>query len=107
MVNTLWKLYQRYERSLSPVALVAGFIWDNLTLRRVDLLLDNFVLFLYLKIAGVGVAFINATEAGRFRFAQNTAGFIPLVLQFAFGGLFSAFVVFFSRSSSFITSWPF
>jgi hypothetical protein len=107
MINTLWKFYQKYERYFSPVALLTGFVWDNLTLQRVDLWLDNLVLLLYLIIAGAGIAFINAAETGRLKFAKNIAGFMPLALQFAFGGLFSAFVVFFSRSASFITSWPF
>jgi hypothetical protein len=97
----LLKLYEKYERYLSPIALLTGFIWDNLTLRRVDLWLDNLVLLGYLLISGSAIAVLNTRQSGWIRQAA------PFLLQFAFGGLFSAFVIFYSRSASLVTSWPF
>lgn len=101
MGNFLLKFYEKYERYLSPVALISGFIWDNLTLRRIDLWLDNLVLLGYLFIAGSAIAILNTRQSGWFN------KIAPFLLQFAFGGLFSAFVVFYSRSASLVTSWPF
>ncbi|NQU83116.1 MAG: DUF2914 domain-containing protein [Parcubacteria group bacterium] len=99
----------KYENYLSPGALVTGFIWDNLTLQRIDLWLENVVILVYLFVTGASILFLNAHSAGklRHRFSDKFASIVPLVLQFGFGGLFSAFVVFYTKSATFITSWPF
>jgi hypothetical protein len=101
--------YGKYERYLSPITLVCGFVWDNLTLRRVDLWAENIVLISYLLVAGASIAVINARGAEKIknRFLNKSSVFAPYFLQFAFGGLFSAFTVFYFRSASFVTSWPF
>ena len=101
MANSLLKLYEKHEKYLSPLALLTGFIWDSLTLRRVDLWLDNLVLLGYLFISVSAIAILNTRQSGWFKQVA------PFLLQFAFGGLFSAFVIFYSRSASLITSWPF
>ncbi len=109
MIQRIKTLYEKYERRFSSLAFLAGFVWDNLTLTRVDLWLDNLILLWYLFLASLGILAINAYEAGRWRhnvFAK-TAKFFPLAVQFAFGGIFSGFFVFYSRSASLITSWPF
>ena len=94
--------YQQYERYLSAGALLTGFIVDNLTLRHADLLLGNLALFSYLVIAGGSIALMQLHESGRVyssRF-QNIAPLFSLLIQFAFGGLFSGYFVFYSRSGS-------
>lgn len=92
--------YLKYEHYFSPLALVSGFVWDNLTLKRVDFWLDILLLLAYLAVAAGSIVIINAGYANRFRF-------LPFILQFVFGGLFSAFVVFYLRSAPLVTSWPF
>lgn len=86
-----------------------GFIVDNFTLTRIDLSFDNIVLFTYLTIALLAIVAINFYEEGVLKgFLFEKVRFIaPLAMQFAFGGLFSGFVIFYSRSASLITSWPF
>ncbi|MEK7635781.1 MAG: DUF2914 domain-containing protein [Patescibacteria group bacterium] len=116
-----WRL--KYERYFSPLALFIGFIVDNLTLRRIDLQAENLVILSYLFIAGLSILILNFYDDKRnlkvsqpywksrhswiSRASDKFANFLPFVLQFAFGGLFSAFVVFYSRSASLLTSWPF
>ena len=56
-------VYEEYERYVSPTALIFGFIMDNLTLRRADLLLDNIILLSYLTIVGLSITIFNAHEA--------------------------------------------
>lgn len=104
-----WKeKYERYERRISSIALLTGFIIDNLTLSRIDRLFENIILFAYLSIAGAGIILINLSEQGRWggRFSRFHTFFI-IALQFAFGALFSAFTIFYFRSSSLASSWPF
>lgn len=97
------------ERHLSSLALIAGFVVDSLTLRRVDLLLENVVLVSYLGIAAVGIITINLVDAERMRgsVARVSGSLAPIALQFAFGGLFSAFFIFYTRSAALGESWLF
>lgn len=104
------ELLHWYERYISPISLIAGFVADNLfLLRRVDLLQTNLILFAYLLIAVLGIGLINAVEAGRLskKWIVSAAPFIPVVVQFAFGGLFSGYLSLYSRSAGFAGSWLF
>lgn len=99
-----------YERYISPLALIAGFIFDNLVLlRRVDLLRTNLLFFFYLIVAALGIVLINMIESGRIRrqWALTAAPIIPVIVQFAFGGLFSGFLSLYSRSAAYAVSWIF
>lgn len=105
----LKKLYHTYERYIAPVTFLLGFTIDHFTLNRIDLWIDNLVILGYLIIAGFGIALINAYESGRLRwlFRGELPIFLPVLLQFPMGGLFSAFFIFYSRSGSYRASWPF
>lgn len=98
-----------HERHLSSLALVSGFLVDNLTLQRIDLFFENLVLISYLAIAALAIAIINLYEGETLR--GKLFGWLytwmPMVMQFSFGGLFSGFFVFYSRSASLAASWPF
>jgi len=90
----------KYDRRIGLAFLIGGFIFDNLTLQRVDFFLDNLVLLSYLAVVALSIAIINVWK-GKLAYAA------PYVMQFAFGGLFSGFIVFYSRSASLVVSWPF
>jgi len=98
--NFLKNLFERHERRIGFAFLLGGFIFDNLTLTRVDLLLDNLVLLFYLAVVAVGIIVMNL-RAGKY------ANFVSYAMQFAFGGLFSGYIVFYSRSCSLVASLPF
>lgn len=101
--------YETRERYIAPVAFVSGFVWDNVTLSRIDLWLDNLILLSYLAVAAFGMVLINTGAVNRARGGVwvRLADFAPLFLQFAFGGIFSGFFIFYSRSASIAASWPF
>lgn len=103
------QFYFKHERIITPLAFLVGFIWDNLTLRRIDLLFENLTFILNIFIVAASIVLINAYESRRLRLKilEKVARFLPLLMQFSFGGLFSAFFVFYSRSASIISSWPF
>lgn len=103
------KFIHKHESRISAGALLFGFIVDNLTLNRIDLVYENFVTISYLLIVGFGISLNHYSEQ---RKAQHTNWnklnvFSPILIQFAVGGLFSAFFVFYSKSANFFTSWPF
>ncbi len=104
------ELAQWYMRYISPLSLVAGFIVDTLFLtRRVDLFLTNALLSSYLVIAALGIFVINLIQHGilRQRFYLKILPLLPVVAQFAFGGLFSAYLSLYSRSAAVSVSWIF
>ena len=101
--------FQRNEKWLTPTALLGGFIIDNLTLRRSDLLLENLLLAFYFVVAMLGVLVWHKFESRRTQSQKHLEyqSIIFLVTQFAFGGLFSSLTVFYIKSASFFASWPF
>lgn len=104
------ELIRWYERYISPLSLIGGYIADNLVLlRRVDLWQTNALFFFYLSVAAAGIFFLNAIEAGRIRhpWAIAVTPFVPVVVQFAFGGLFSGYLSLYSRSAAFASAWVF
>ncbi len=103
------KWYENHEKHISSVALVFGFILDNLTLRRVDLWAENIYIIALLFIVAFSIIVLNLLE--RKRLPEQQPGrahfWLLMLIQFAIGGLFSTFYVFYSRSGSFVSSWPF
>ena len=108
-IKRIRKFINEYERYLSPAALFAGFVFDNFTLTRIDLFFNNLILFFYLIVACVGIVFIQLHDNNVVRgfIATKAAPLVPLFIQFAFGGLFSGYLIFFSRSASLAVSWFF
>lgn len=101
-------LYRRYERWLTPAAFFVGFAWDHFTL-RMELWWQNLVFLGYIIIAGTNILLMNMHGAGKLqgKLFDKYKTFAPYIFQFIFGGLFSAFLVFYSRSASIFASWPF
>lgn len=101
--------YEKYEKHISPLVFVGGFIFDNLTLQRVDFLFDNLVMIFYLIISGGSIVLLNYYHEylPQRSFAIRIERLLPLFIQFTFGGLFSAFFIFYIRSATFSSSWPF
>lgn len=101
--------YERNEKKVAVLAIISGFLLDYFTLRTVDKLAENVILFIYLIVTAVGILVLNTLDRkapverkrGRIHF------WTEVIMQFTIGGLFSAFFVFYFRSSSFEVSFPF
>ncbi len=89
--------------------MLIGVTVDFLAFERIDLLFENLVLIGYLTMATLGIVTINLYKGGviRGKILDKLRLWLPLLVQFSFGGLFSAFMVFYLRSASIVTSWPF
>ncbi|MDP2651069.1 MAG: DUF2914 domain-containing protein [bacterium] len=101
--------YLRYERRIASGSLLFGFIFDALTLKRVDTLRENGWIVINLIIAAVAIILINRREnKGVDDTGERKEHFWLLnLLQFSFGALLGTFVIFYFRSSSLTASWPF
>ncbi len=103
------ELLKWHEKFISPLTLLIGFTLDNFALKRVDLFWGNVLLFSYLAVAAVGIVVFHLIKSGRWRgrFFLKIVPFIPAAIQFGFGGLFSGFVILYSHSAAYATSWIF
>lgn len=105
--------YARYERPISSLALIGGFVFNIFALTRVDHFEENIWIGLHIIIAAACIVFLNRQEneivehpfLGRDP-AQLHFWFIT-ILQFMFGGLLSTYLVFYFRSAVFWVAWPF
>ena len=98
-----------YERHLSAAAMVGGFGFDSVSYGRLDHPVTQTLLLVYLSVAGISIVwlhYLHATPEGE-GFAAKLRGFLPSATQFAFGSLWSAFLVFYARSGVLVASWPF
>ncbi len=102
-------LIHKYERYVAPFTFIGGFLIDTILLRRIDLWFDHLILLGYLLIAGFSIVALNAYEAGRIRFRhfESIAPLLPVIMQFVFGGLFSFFLIFYTKSGTVSASWLF
>jgi hypothetical protein len=103
------KVYRKYEKYFSIIAFLLGFAIDNITLTRIDLWLDNLILGSYLFFAGFGIFMFHflRRKPSKGKLRRRVVMLIPLLIQFAFGGLFSGYLIFYSRSASLATTWIF
>jgi MFS family permease len=102
--------YGKFERPISSLSLIGGFVFDALTLTRVDEFWENFWVAGHLLIVAVCIFLINLKENENKNEVENPdrAHFwLVNILQFFFGGLLSTFLVFYFRSGTLGASWPF
>lgn len=99
-------LIHKYERYVAPFTFIGGFLLDTLTLKRLDLWFDHIILVGLLLISGLSILALNAYEAGRIRLRhfEVVIPLLPVFMQFGFGGLFSAFVIFYTKSGATVSS---
>lgn len=101
--------FKRYERQLSAAAMLGGFAFDNYYFGRVDHPATQVVLFAYLVVAVLAVLALHFIESWPvsdqvFKKGRPT---LSALSQFALGGLWSAFLIFYGRSAVIAASWPF
>ncbi len=100
----LW--IQKYERHLSALAMVAGFVADNILFWRIDLLQTQLVFAAYTAICFVAIPLLHWFET-RWSNPPRWRFLLPIATQFSLGGFWSGFVIFYGRSADLGTSWPF
>lgn len=105
MFRSAFAWMKKYERHLSAAAMLAGFIADNLLFKRVDVLQTQLVFLAYTAICFVSIPVLHWL-ASRGPLPRWSILF-PIATQFALGGFWSGFVIFYGRSADFGASWPF
>ena len=100
---------RRHERQISALSLAGGFAFDSATFGRIDHAVTQAVFIVYLLVAGISIAALHVLESrpeGR-KPSDKTRTILVAITQFALGCLLSGFCVFYIRSASITSSWPF
>jgi hypothetical protein len=107
--QTAIRLVHRYERHISAVSLIGGFLFDNYTFGRIDRPSTHVVFISYLLVAGIAIAVLHRLESRppEKQPSARTRTILVAITQFALGCLLSGFCVFYLRSASLFASWPY
>ncbi len=106
-INT-W--YSRNERIVSRFSLIGGFVFNALTLTRVDEFMENFWVIVHILVVAMCIILINREENEGLDVKGSPTKWhfwLTNILQFTFGGLLSTFIVFYLRSAVIAVAWPF
>ena len=116
MTTLSTKLRAALAKPFLPVVFFfAGVTYDTVTLTRIDRLLDNLILLLYLMVLGILIVLKGRTDLQKIHGEPVTTGkaahvldraepYYPMGIQFLLGGLFSAYTIFYSQSASLTTT---
>ncbi len=113
-MSPLGKVQSLLAKPFMPaVFFLSGVTYDTLTLTRIDRLLDNLLLLIYLLLLGVLIVLTGrlgiepapdrgqlATLSPFVRWVLQSRPYYPMASQFLLGGLFSAYAIFYSRSAT-------
>jgi hypothetical protein len=94
--------YKRFEKYIPVIVFAVGFLWDTFTMTRVDNVVDHVILLTYLAALAVMICYTLRRQAGCFRpgWILRLEPYFLWAMQFAQGGLFSSFVIFYFKSVS-------
>jgi hypothetical protein len=101
-VPALARFYRKYEKHIPLMVFATGFLWDTLTMVRVDNVLDHMILLTYLAALAVMICYTIRRQCGYSRPAwiRKLEPYFLWAMQFVQGGLFSSFVIFYFMSVS-------
>lgn len=102
-------IYLKIKGHGSAIAFIVGFIWDNIMLTQVDHTFVNIMLGSYLIISALCILGMNIPAGAsdwHKKFIEKSARWLPIILQFCIGSLFSAYIIFYTRSASLFSDWP-
>lgn len=108
-LKTTKNVYAQAKHHWLTLSFILGFIFDNLLLHRIDQARTNTVLSFYTVLTMLSTLLLYAGISERYgdRFNLFLKQYAPIVMQFAFGGVLSGMLIFYSRSGTITDSWPF
>src|SRR3989344_9235575 len=105
-INEFKEWYERHEKRFSTFSLLFGFVFDSLTLQRIDAVRENVWIALNLLLVAVCIVLLNRRESPVEPGTWKHFWFFN-ILQFGFGALLGAFFIFYFRSATLAGAWPF
>ncbi len=105
MTTFLWM-----KKNANLVFFIGGFLFDSITMTRIDSALDLFIQFFYLAVITILMNMQARVENNKWAPSGRLAQYWQYdteVLHFCYGGLLSGFIVFYFKSTSFSRSFVF
>ncbi|MGE3973615.1 MAG: DUF2914 domain-containing protein [Bdellovibrionales bacterium] len=102
--------YQKHEHKVPALFFIGGFIFDVITLDRIDSLFSLIQQTVYLIIIGILLVAESYELFNRLQmppWVQKLLGYREMAVHFLFGSLLSTYTLFFLKSSSLFTSFVF
>lgn len=101
--------YGKYERPISSFSLFFGFIFDLLTISRLDATFTSIYILAHIVFIGIFIVLIHYKERGEHDEHDPAKWHFWYVnaLQFFFGGILSTFLISYFRSGDIFVTWPF
>ena len=98
-----------FKRHWLTVVFLFGFVTDYLLLNRVDDALDNIILLTYVTLATISIIlfYVGISERWGEWWTVKLRYYMPMLMQYSFGGLLSGMLIFYGRSGDFLVSAPF
>jgi len=106
-IAQLKEWYERHEKRFSTFSLLFGFVFDSLTLQRIDAVRENVWIALNLVLVAVCIVLLNKRGTSADDGASWRHFWLFNILQFGFGALLGAFFIFYFRSATLVGAWPF
>ena len=111
MIQKVLAWAQRNERHLGALVFLWGFITDIITFVFLDISLVNILFAAYLGLAALAIFlthFLSSRppEKSSVRY-KSALVLLPLLAQYLIGNLLSGFLIFYTKSSVLLASWPF
>jgi hypothetical protein len=108
-MDPIRNFYGRFERQVSSIFLILGFILDALTIKRADRVWENLWILGYIILIGVFIILLQKKETETIDGQIQTRShfWYLVILQFCFGGVLSANLVLYFRSADIFVVWPF
>lgn len=103
------KLFIFIKHHWLTVAFLLGFVTDYILLNRVDDKVDNFVLLFYVVLATASLLlfYVGVSEKVPPRIVNFLSKYMPMLMQYSFGGLLSGMLIFYGRSGDLLVSAPY
>jgi len=101
--------YEANERRVSTLSLSFGFIFDSLTLQRIDALRENLWIVINLLMVATCIVLLNRQENDGIEEPGEARRhfWVLTLMQFGFGALLGTFFIFYFRSGTILSAWPF
>ena len=113
-IHRLKLYYERNERSVTVLSFVAGFLFDIVTLGRIDSWLSIGQQILYLVVIATALTQMFLEQGGpqleldkMFFFKRWYYQYRTAIVHFLFGSLLNLYTIFFFKSSSLLVSFSF
>lgn len=91
------------------LSFIFGFLNDFLLLNQVDNIFDNLILLFYVCLATLSLLlfYVGIAQKGPTFLRKKLVRFMPMLMQYSFGGVLSGMLIFYGRSGSWLNNAPF